>query len=104
MHGRRLDWSLRPFSCANAGVARQGIRQSHPAGYTGRDDSVIRARRTRRSEWRSNVDILVELIKAVVTVGIIAFIAVAMAGLFIIVLSLATGIDSAIQPDEDAPR
>lgn len=56
------------------------------------------------SEWRSNVDILVELIKAVVTIGAIAIIAVAMAGLFIIVLSLATGIDSSIQPDDDRSR
>lgn len=52
-------------------------------------------------EWRATVDILVELIKAAVTIGVIAIIALLMAGLFIIVLSLATGIDSAIQPEDE---
>ena len=47
------------------------------------------------------MDILVELIKAAVTIGVIAMIALLMAGLFIIVLSLATGIDSSIQPEDD---
>jgi len=50
------------------------------------------------------VDILVELIKAAVTIGVIAAIAIGMAALFIIVLSLATGIDSSIQPEEDRSR
>ncbi len=47
------------------------------------------------------MDILVELIKAAVTIGVIALIALVMAGLFIIVLSLATGIDSSIQPEDE---
>jgi hypothetical protein len=47
------------------------------------------------------VDILVELIKAAVTIGVIVLIALLMAGLFIIVLSLATGIDSSIQPEDE---
>lgn len=47
------------------------------------------------------VDILAELLKAVLTLGVIAFVALLMAALFIIVLAIATGIDSNIQPEED---
>jgi hypothetical protein len=47
------------------------------------------------------MDILVELIKGVLTLGVIAVIALAMAALFIIVLSLATGIDRNIQPEDE---
>jgi hypothetical protein len=50
------------------------------------------------------VDIFVELIKGIVTLGVVAVIALVMAGLFIIVLSLATGIDSNIQPEEEQRR
>lgn len=47
------------------------------------------------------MDILVELLKAVLTLGVIAAVGIIMAGLFITVLALATGIDSNIQPEED---
>lgn len=47
------------------------------------------------------MDILVELVKAAVTLGVIVAIAIGMAALFIIVLSLATGIDSNIQTEDD---
>ena len=47
------------------------------------------------------MDLLVELIKAAVTIGVIVAIALGMAALFIIVLSLATGIDANIQPEDD---
>lgn len=47
------------------------------------------------------MDILVELVKAAVTVGVIVAVALGMAALFIIILSLATGIDSNIQPEDD---
>jgi hypothetical protein len=53
------------------------------------------------SERRHLMDILVELIKAVATLGVMALIALLMAALFIIVLSLATGIDRNIQPEEE---
>jgi hypothetical protein len=47
------------------------------------------------------VDILAEVLKAVLTLGVIAFVALLMAALFIIVIAIATGIDSNIQPEED---
>ena len=49
------------------------------------------------------MDIFIELIKAVVTLGVLAAIIVILGALFIIFLSLATGIDNHIQPDEE-PR
>lgn len=47
------------------------------------------------------MDLLVELIKAVATLGVMVLIALLMAALFIIVLSLATGIDRNIQPEDE---
>lgn len=47
------------------------------------------------------MDILVELVNVVVMLGVIVAIAIGMAALFIIVLSLATGIDSNIQTEDD---
>jgi hypothetical protein len=79
-------------------VARMSLRAS---GYTCRNDRQDARSRHRGRERRSMVDIFVELVKAVVTLGVFVAIVLIMAGLFIIVLSLATGIDSHIQPDED---
>lgn len=47
------------------------------------------------------MDIFVELVKAVVTLGVFVAIVLILAALFIIVLSLATGIDSHIQPEDE---
>jgi hypothetical protein len=47
------------------------------------------------------VDIFLGLVKAALTIGAMAAIIVILGALFIIVLSLATGIDDHIQPDED---
>lgn len=47
------------------------------------------------------MDIIVELLNVVVTLGVIVAIAIGMAALFIIVLSLATGIDSNIRTDDE---
>lgn len=46
------------------------------------------------------MDIFLELVKGVVTIGVLAAIIVILGALFIIILSLATGIDSHVQPDE----
>ena len=47
------------------------------------------------------MDTLVELLKVLATLGVFVLVALIMAALFIIVLSIATGIDSNIQPEED---
>lgn len=47
------------------------------------------------------MDILVGLIEAALTLAVIAVVGIVMAGLFIVVLSLATGIDGQIQQEED---
>lgn len=47
------------------------------------------------------MDIFIELVKAAVTLGVMVAIIVILGALFIIFLSLATGIDSHIQPDEE---
>lgn len=47
------------------------------------------------------MDIFLELIKVAVTLGAMGAIVVILGALFIIVLSLATGIDNHIQPDEE---
>lgn len=49
------------------------------------------------------MDILVDLATAVLTFAVIIAIGIIMAGLFIMVLSLATGIDSNIQQEDDRP-
>ncbi len=54
-----------------------------------------------REGTENQVDIFIELIKAVVTLGVLAAIIVILGALFIIFLSLATGIDDHIQPDEE---
>ena len=54
-----------------------------------------------REGTENQVDIFIELIKAVVTLGVLAAIIVILGALFIIFLSLATGIDNHIQPDEE---
>lgn len=54
-----------------------------------------------REGSENQVDIFIELIKAVVTLGVLAAIIVILGALFIIFLSLATGIDDHIQPDEE---
>lgn len=48
------------------------------------------------------MELLGGLIEALLTIGVIALVALLMAALFIIVLSIATGIDRNIQPEEDA--
>lgn len=47
------------------------------------------------------MDIFLELIKVAATLGTMGAIVVILGALFIIVLSLATGIDNHIQPDEE---
>ena len=47
------------------------------------------------------MDIFIELVKSAVTLGAMVAIIVILGALFIIFLSLATGIDDHIQPDED---
>lgn len=47
------------------------------------------------------MDILVGLIGAAITVGVIGAVAIGMAFLFIIVLALATGIDSNIHQEDE---
>lgn len=54
-----------------------------------------------REGTENQVDIFIELVKAAVTLGVMVAIIVILGALFIIVLSLATGIDDHIQPDED---
>ncbi len=54
-----------------------------------------------REGTENQVDIFIELVKAAVTLGVMVAIIVILGALFIIFLSLATGIDSHIQPDED---
>lgn len=70
------------------------------SGYTCRNDRKRACIRDRGRERRSNVDIFLELVKGVVTIGVLAAIIVILGALFIIILSLATGIDSHVQPDE----
>lgn len=48
------------------------------------------------------MDILEWLIESALTVAVIAAVGIIMAGLFIVVLSLATGIDSQIQQEEES--
>lgn len=47
------------------------------------------------------MDTLVELIKVVLTLGVFVLVALVTAALFIIILSIATGIDRTIQAEED---
>ena len=69
-------------------------------GYTGRNDRKDTPPRSREGTEKQ-VDIFLELVKAALTLGAMAAIIVLLGALFIIVLSLATGIDDHIQPDED---
>lgn len=47
------------------------------------------------------MDILIELLKSALTLTVIVAVGIVMAGLFITILSLATGIDSNIQQEDD---
>lgn len=71
------------------------------SGYTGRNDRLLAFIRGRGRERRGKVDILIELVKAAITLGVLAAIIIILAGLFIVILSLATGIDDHVQPGED---
>jgi hypothetical protein len=54
--------------------------------------------------WSESMDILSELVSSALTLGFIVAVGIVMAALFIMVLSLATGIDSNIQQEDDRSR